>query len=405
MARRHRDRDMDVDDTSTRHAYSNGHGDRGQGDAGMGDDAEAEGGGYSNVHRAFLQAFLARSVMSGEEVRAVLARVMGAADPSRPTHPNDITTPLLTHMLQTINARLAPLDYEIRSTRDQQQSLSRSASSSSSSMSAPANDYVYALVNTASDALTQLATEFSAEEIAFVKRVLDTMFEAGKKRGKEVMAVEAMEARRLAKVRSAGRTTMSQMQMHLNGDGDGAEGGGGGGADGEASAAAAAPVIKGIDLATADAVLSTLVDQGFFRKQKLGGVQWFSLAPRGIMELRSYLKEMYNDAPAGEDGDDEDEDDEERVVRIRDCEGCREIVTWGLRCARRDCGVRFHDGCAGQYFGRRRGGGEEGGNAARCPSCRTEWTGDCYVGPRAVVGAGGENETEEEGGRDKGERE
>jgi uncharacterized protein involved in tellurium resistance len=37
-----------------------------------------DGSDYTHMHRAFLQAFLARSVMSFEEVKPVLAAVMSA---------------------------------------------------------------------------------------------------------------------------------------------------------------------------------------------------------------------------------------------------------------------------------------------------------------------------------------
>jgi hypothetical protein len=41
-----------------------------------------DGSDYTNMHRAFLQAFLARSVMSFDEIKPVLAAVMNAGGKS-----------------------------------------------------------------------------------------------------------------------------------------------------------------------------------------------------------------------------------------------------------------------------------------------------------------------------------
>jgi hypothetical protein len=231
-------------------------------------------------------------------------------------------------MIQTINLRLTPLDYEIRSARDQR-----------------TKTLTYALVNTTSDPLTQLATTFSADEIAFVKRVLDAMFEVNNVGKKELMAVTVMQVNQLAKAPRRDRT--SQI------DGDGEEEG----TQGEANA-------KSITMSDAETVLDRLVTQQFFQKSR---ANYYSLAPRGLMELRSFLKETYN--TENEDG--------EMVVRIKDCEGCREIVTEGLRCSNRQCTARWHDMCAQNFFNKQRGD-------KKCSKCKVEWTGDRYVGERAA---------------------
>jgi hypothetical protein len=217
--------------------------------------------------------------------------------------------------------------------------------------------HIYALVNTTSDALTQLATTFSPDEIAYIKRLLDCMFETNNTRQREIMAVSYRDAGRLAK---APRGAARQSQINNNADHP----------DQSTSQVEAAPV-KGIDMNQSDNVLQQLVDQGFFRKSRVAQADYFSLAPRGLMELRAYLKETYNE-PA-----DPDDPDDEGIIRIRDCEGCREIVTVGVRCDDRNCGVRFHDACAAQYFRNLRGGRE-------CPGCRTSWSGQLCVGPRAA---------------------
>jgi non-structural maintenance of chromosomes element 1 len=236
-------------------------------------------------------------------------------------------------MVQAVNAQIAPLDYEIRSTRDQNDKT-----------------LTYALVNTTSDDLTQLATTFTADEISYIKRLLDTMFDENNTRVREVMAVKQMRATQLARV-AARNNRQSQA------------------ADADIENIQAGASTKSITQSDADRVLSQLVAQGFLR---LSTARYYSLAPRALMELRTYLKETYNDPPA-----EDDEEDVETVIRIRDCGGCREIVTVGLRCNNQACAIRFHDGCANQYF---RG---QQGSRPQCPTCKTEWKGNSYVGERA----------------------
>jgi hypothetical protein len=247
-------------------------------------------------------------------------------DPNRPLLEGDITSPDINSMIQHINLRLTPLDYQIRSARDQR-----------------TKTLTYALVNTTSDPLTQLATTFSADEIAFLRRVLDAMFEVNSTGKKEVMAITVMQVNQLAKAPRRDGTSQ------INGEEEGTQA--------ETNAIS-------ISMSDAETVLDRLVSQQFFQKSR---ANYYSLAPRGLMELRSFLKETYN--TENEDG--------EMVVRVRDCEGCREIVTVGLRCRNRQCSARWHDMCAQAYFNAQRG-------EKRCSKCRTEWTGDRYVGERAA---------------------
>lgn len=256
-------------------------------------------------------------------------------EPDRPRLEGDITEATINSLIQNTNARITPFDFEIRSARDQSTQGKRT----------------YALVNTASDTFTQLATSFTPDEIAYIKRLLDAMFEENNTRSRETMAVKKMRATQLTK--APARNRQSQAATQLEDDAEATQV--------EASA-------KSINHTDSERVLQTLVSQGFFQ---LSHRLYYSLAPRGLLELRSYLKETYNEQPA------EDDDEEDTVIRIRDCEGCQDIVTVGLRCNNRDCGVRWHERCANQYFG-----GQPGG-ARRCPKCKTEFSGTTYVGEKA----------------------
>ncbi|KAF4553687.1 Nse1 non-SMC component of SMC5-6 complex-like protein [Elsinoe fawcettii] len=280
---------------------------------------------YDNTHRALLQVFLSRGTLTYETTKPILANILTASDPSRETMPNDITPSDFNAYISALNSAISPFDLEIRS-------------------SLPQNPYpdsdtqperVYALVNTTSDPITQLATMHSADEIAFLKRVLDQMFE-GNSRKREVYAITRDQGVQLA--RGSGTQVEGQSTSALT-------------------------------LKQAEQVLDALVEEGWLEKSKKG---FCRLSPRALMELRIWLVEAYNEA-AAEGSEDEEQ---ERVERVRFCHGCREIVIVGQRCVDWDCGVRVHDFCARNMF--RMAGGQ------KCPACKKEWTGEVPVGEKAA---------------------
>ena len=65
----------------------------------------------------------------------------------------------------------------------------------------------------------------------------------------------------------------------------------------------------------AEKMLKSLVEEGWFEKSKKG---FYSLSPRALMELRGWLTETYND---------DDDDDDERVLKVKLCFACKEIIT------------------------------------------------------------------------------
>lgn len=184
------------------------------------------------------------------------------------------------------NAALSPLDLEIRSSRPQTTSPHR-------------QPLVYAIVNATSDALTQIATTHSPDEIAFVKRLLDAMFETHNTRRAEVLALTSMQAINLHKASPRSRDS-------------GIGAGGAGATETQGSSGAS------LTMAQAQKVLDDLVEEGWFEKSAKG---FLSLSPRALMELRGWLIETYNEPTGGDDSDDEG------VERVKMCEACREIVT------------------------------------------------------------------------------
>ena len=141
--------------------------------------------------------------------------------------------------------------------------------------------------------MSQIATSYSADEIGFLKRVLDAMFETYNTQRREIMAVTSIQAIQLAKP-SAENRRETQNGSETQGS-----------------------VGLGLTMIQSEKMLKSLVDEGWLEKSRKG---FYSLSPRALMELRGWLIETYND----------DEDEEEignRVLKIKLCYACKEIIT------------------------------------------------------------------------------
>lgn len=280
--------------------------------------------GWSHSHRAFLQALMSRGTLTLREAQTVAAGILSAADEDgRGVGPDSVTEQQIRHLVSKAREAVAPLDYDIRSTYHQ-----------------ATRELVWALINAHSDPSTQLATSRTPDEMAFIKRLLDAMFETYNTQRLEVMAVTAAQARKVA--RPSARDA----------DGD------------EPRTQQAAD--KGLKHSEIERLLPSLVEEGWFELSDEG---FYSLSVRSLMELQTWLLETYNDSDA-DAGD---------WQRIKSCEACKEIVTVGQRCPDRDCNVRLHDICTEAFWRTRRGGQKS------CPKCQTAWTGQNFVGERSVT--------------------
>lgn len=232
--------------------------------------ADYGGNGYTDANRAFLQAFLAQSVLTLQTAQPIIAAI-STIHTGREVLPADVTIEDLNDYISEANRKLSPLDLEIRSTFHQQ-----------------TRERVYALINTTSDPLTQLATTYTPDEISYVKRLLDAMFDGRNNKGRcEAMCIRGIEALQHAKP-SGRRETL---------DGNATQSTGG-----------------ALTARDAEATLNNLVDEGWFEKSRAG---FYSLSPRALLELKGWLLDTYNDV---------DEDGEKRD-KIKFCHACKEIIT------------------------------------------------------------------------------
>lgn len=123
--------------------------------------------------------------------------------------------------------------------------------------------------------------------------MLDAMFETYNTPRQEIMAITSIQAVRLHKAPTEDRRETQ--------NGSATQGSSG----------------QGLTMGQAEKVLKTLVEEGWFERSRKG---FYSLSPRALMELRGWLMETYNDL------DDEEEDDD-RVLRVKLCFACKEIIT------------------------------------------------------------------------------
>lgn len=189
----------------------------------------------------------------------------------------DITEADFHAYINAANTAISPYDLEIRSTYHQ-----------------TSRKRIYALVNAAEDPIVQLATSHTADEISYLKRVLDAMFETYNTSRREIMAITSMQAAQLCKAPTeASRETQN-------------------GSATQGSTGQNLTMIQG------EKMLKALVEEGWFEKSPKG---FYSLSPRALMELRGWLFDTYNDV------EDEEEDDEERLLKIKRCLACKEIIT------------------------------------------------------------------------------
>ncbi|KAK0388567.1 hypothetical protein NLU13_4810 [Sarocladium strictum] len=280
---------------------------------------------YSHGNRAFLQALMAHGAMSFEDARPLLAAIINADNKGNTeVRPDQIQEEDFRSYIDIASRAASLFDYEIRSAEHQVKKRR-----------------VWALVNTASDPQTQLATTYNAEELAFINRTLEAMFDTYNRPRMEALAITEMQAIKLArpKRRQSTQTATAEDSTQPSAD-------------------------RGLKHSEVEMVLASLVDGGWFEKSREG---FYSLTPRGLLELRPWLVETFNDPDA----------EPNEWQRVKFCEACKELVTMGLRCSEPNCMFRVHSICEEAFWRSRR--------ERKCPKCSREWTGEHFVGEKAVT--------------------
>jgi hypothetical protein len=206
-------------------------------------------------------------------------------------------------------------------------------------------DWIYVLVNTRSDLSTQAATSHSPEELAYIKRLFDAMFDTHNTPRMEVMALNESQALQLARIAPPRQSQGRADREETGGPGT------------------RAATLRGLKHSEALSFLQSLIHEGWLEKSRAG---YFSLTTRSLAELQNWLVETYNDTDVNDD----------EWQRIKTCLSCKDIVTVGQRCSDKDCNARVHDMCSNILS---RSSGKQ------CPKCQKPWDEKHFVGERAVT--------------------
>lgn len=269
----------------------------------------------------------------------------------------DVTEVEFNNYITMANKAISPFDLEIRNTEHQ-----------------ISGKRTYSLINSTDNPLTQLATSYTADEISYLKRVLDFMFDSNNTARKEIMAITSMDAVRLAKAPNDSSRESQQTGSAVT---QGSSG-------------------QSLTMVQAQKVLDNLVLEGWFEKSAKG---FYSLSPRALMELRGWLVDTYNDV-------EEEEEGETGILKIKSCFSCKGIITVvstpllckcflfslpffapplahfitkGQRCPKGTCACRLHDICIQKFFRFQK--------STKCPLCKTaDWKDNkSFVGERVLT--------------------
>ena len=283
--------------------------------------------GYNDANRAFLQALMGHGSMTFGQGQQTLAAILREVD-HQPVDPASVTIDEFTEYINIARQAVSQLDLDIRTTQHQ---LNK--------------ERIWALVNTQSDPSTQMATTHSVDEIAYINRLLHAMFATHNTVRMEVMAVDEKQALQVS------RPPRRESQANAGGDEEG-------------SSTQAVATDRGLKHSEVITLLRSLVEEGWLEESE---EKFYSLSPRALMELRSWLLTTFNDEDSPPD----------EWRRIKNCMACKEIITMGQRCADRDCLARLHDICAQPFWRSRK--------ETQCPMCKTAWDARHFVGQRAVT--------------------
>ncbi|KAJ7740672.1 Nse1 non-SMC component of SMC5-6 complex-domain-containing protein [Mycena maculata] len=228
-----------------------------------------------DVQRLFLQAVLSRGVLSLKLAQTLWVKskvaVMAADNNLEIAHAG--TRDEWDAFVKRLNESLDNLDLEFK--QFQEETTGRD---------------MYAIVNRKDDAIAQMATDYTAGEIAFFKAMVEQIM--------------------LAPHRSFSITSLAALRevSHLKPK-------------------------SNMSKTQAEVVLASFVAQGWLMKSKRGR---YSLSTRALLELMPYLKSTYPDEIATE------------------CIICFEVVTKGVICPAAKCQVCMHYHCFSKYIRTRR---------------------------------------------------
>lgn len=197
----------------------------------------------------------------------------------------------LSNILVNINIRLAQLDMEIAESKDMDDS----------------NINIFSFVNKKPIGAIRLSTKYSQNDIQLVKDVIDRIFSP-----EYVNKNNVTDDSSVVHPQINYSVPYMTMVKYLR--------------DGPETTDEDAPLIARFGIEESDLFLRDLECYGWLERNHNN----YTLATRGLVELKKYLIDKYGKSPEG-------------TVSI--CFGCGDILTRGLSCLDASCHVRFHRHC------------------------------------------------------------
>ncbi|EJD05811.1 uncharacterized protein FOMMEDRAFT_78233 [Fomitiporia mediterranea MF3/22] len=230
----------------------------------------------SDIYRLYLQAAMSRRVMSEAIAKALWKACTETVARVEPTLDIEFIdgTNEWNLFLDKIKRLLDPLDLEFARFKDEDTGV-----------------VMYAITNTKSDEVAQLASDYSATEIAFFKAIVEQIMLAPK---------HAYSLSSLGALREI---------SHLKG--------------------------SSMTKAQGEVILASFVARGWLVKSKRGR---YSLGTRSLLELGPYLKSTYEDA-----------DSSPNSSPLLECVACLDLVTKGYMCPTTNCNAPLHKHCYEAY--------------------------------------------------------
>jgi hypothetical protein len=297
--------------------------------------------GLSEERKALVQSFMAHRAMRLSDLDRVIQAIHGDALPA-----TQINAAYIANEVSIINTALSQFSFEIRRTADQR-----------------AGGDLWVFVNAAADNLTQFATTHTANEIAYFRCLLYVICSLNNTRTREALCVSQQEALLYAHAYPAGyevsqssgngqptpslstpaRSSPDVRKRARRDDNESAT------SSPPRLTATQSGLLQGPGLARPAALqaLSRFVQEGWLHKSSS---DFYSLTPRSLMELQTYLQEMYG--PEQDDADmvDATRPDRSRQAQlIKPCVLCKELVLQGYRCTDLDCSARIHSFCFSKW--------------------------------------------------------
>ncbi|KZV86559.1 hypothetical protein EXIGLDRAFT_223799 [Exidia glandulosa HHB12029] len=217
--------------------------------------------------KLFIQGFMARRIMSDRVARLLYKKCCAAVTACMPgQEPCPWSEERFNQLIEAVSTKLNPLDLQVANTIDDQTGRK-----------------MWLILNMKGDELAQLATEYSAAEIAFFKQLIEEIVTAPNE-SYSISSIHALKQLKFAKV---GNKTITRAQGEV--------------------------------------LLSSFVANGWLTKSARGR---YMLGTRARMELEQYLLNNFEDLSA----------DQECVI-------CTALVFSGVRCTTTACKARLHKHC------------------------------------------------------------